>query len=93
MQRIGKYDNLVQQAYGKNNYTIQKGEHQMKKLDKIVCGILLMLLGALIYGFIEAAAKVYGSRAAGNFGGEVFVLPLMAGLIWLGWQMRENLHK
>ena len=81
MQRIGKYDNLVQQAYGKNNYTIQKGEHQMKKLDKIVCGILLMLLGALIYGFIEAAAKVYGSRAAGNFGGEVFVLPLMAGLI------------
>lgn len=65
----------------------------MKKLDKIVCGILLMLLGALIYGFIEAAAEVYGSRAAGNFGGEVFVLPLMAGLIWLGWQMRENLHK
>ncbi|MGN1305333.1 MAG: hypothetical protein ACI4YB_09900 [Oscillospiraceae bacterium] len=65
----------------------------MKKLDKIVRSILLMLLGAMIYGFIGAAAEAYGSRTPGNIGGEVFVLPLMALLVWLGWQIRANVHK
>ena len=65
----------------------------MKKLDKIVRSILLMLLGAMIYGFIGAAAEVYGSRTPGNIGGEAFVLPLMALLVWLGWQIRANVHK
>ena len=65
----------------------------MKKLDKIVRSILLMLLGAMIYGFIGAAAEAYGSRAPGNIGGEAFVLPLMALLVWLGWQIRANVHK
>lgn len=65
----------------------------MKKLDKIVRSVLLMLLGAMIYGFIGAAAEAYGSRTPGNVGGEIFVLPLMIGLIWLGWQIRATLHK
>ena len=65
----------------------------MKKLDKIVRSILLMLLGAMIYGFIGAAAEAYGSRAPGNVGGEALVLPLMALLVWLGWQIRANVHK
>lgn len=56
--------------------------------DKIVRSIILMLLGAMIYGFIGAALEVYGSRSAGNIGGEVLVLPLMAGLVWLGWELR-----
>ena len=54
-------------------------------LDKVVRSVILMLLGAMMYGFIGAALEVYGSRAAGNFGGEVIVLPLMAGMVWLGW--------
>ncbi len=65
----------------------------MKKLDRIIRSILLMLLGAMIYGFIGAAAEAYGSRPAGNIGGEIFVIPLMAALVWLGWQLRANLHK
>lgn len=65
----------------------------MKRLDKIVRSVILMLLGAMIYGFIGAAAEACGSRSPGNVGGEAFVLPLMAGLIWLGWQLRANLHK
>lgn len=65
----------------------------MKRIDKIVRGVLLMLLGAMIYGFISSAAEVYGSRTNGNIGGEVLVLPLMVGLIWLGWQIRANVHK
>lgn len=65
----------------------------MKKLDKIVRSVLSMLLGAMIYGFIGAAAEAYGSRSPGNVGGEVFVLPLMALLVWLGWQIRANVHK
>ena len=65
----------------------------MKKLDKIVSSILLMLLGAMIYGFISSAAEVHGSRTNGNIGGEALVLPLMVGLIWLGWQIRANVHK
>ncbi|MGN1137109.1 MAG: hypothetical protein ACI4SF_12930 [Oscillospiraceae bacterium] len=65
----------------------------MKKLDKIVRSVLLMLLGAMIYGFIGAAAEFYGSRTPGNIGGEVFVLPLMGLLVWLGWQIRANVHK
>lgn len=56
--------------------------------DKIVRSIILMLLGAMIYGFIEAALEAYGSRLAGNIGGEALVLPLMAGLVWLGWELR-----
>ncbi|MBP1548537.1 MAG: hypothetical protein J6A05_00910 [Oscillospiraceae bacterium] len=56
--------------------------------DKIVRSIILMLLGAMIYGFIEAALEAYGSRSAGNIGGEALVLPLMAGLVWLGWELR-----
>ncbi|MBP1560391.1 MAG: hypothetical protein J6C96_04000 [Oscillospiraceae bacterium] len=65
----------------------------MKKIDKIVRSILLMLLGAMIYGFIEAAAEAYGSRTSGNIGGEAFVIPLMATLVWLGYHIRANLHK
>lgn len=65
----------------------------MKRIDKIVRGVLLMLLGAMIYGFISSAAEVYGSRTNGNIGGEVLVLPLMVGLIWLGWQIRASVHK
>ena len=65
----------------------------MKRIDKIVRSVLLMLLGAMIYGFIFSAAEVYGSRANGNIGGEALVLPLMVGLVWLGWQMRSNVHK
>lgn len=65
----------------------------MKKLDKIVRSVLLMLLGAMIYGLVCSAAEIYGSRTNGNIGGEAFVLPLMALLIWLGWQIRANVHK
>lgn len=65
----------------------------MKRIDKIVRSVLLMLLGAMIYGFISSAAEVYGSRGNGNIGGEVLILPLMVGLVWLGWQIRANVHK
>lgn len=65
----------------------------MKRIDKIVRSVLLMLLGAMIYGFVSSAAEVYGSRTNGNIGGEAFVLPLMIGLVWLGWQIRANVHK
>lgn len=65
----------------------------MKRIDKIVRSVLLMLLGAMIYGFISSAAEVYGSSTNGNIGGEALVLPLMVGLIWLGWQIRANVHK
>ena len=65
----------------------------MKRIDKIVRSVLLMLLGAMIYGFVSSAAEVYGSRMNGNIGGETLVLPLMVGLIWLGWQIRANVHK
>ncbi len=65
----------------------------MKRLDKIVRSILLMLLGAMIYGFAEAVAEAYGGRANGNIGGEALILPFMLGLIWLGWQLRANVHK
>ncbi len=60
------------------------------RLHKIVRDIIILLLGAMIYGFIGAALEAYGSRAAGNIGGEIFVLPLMAGVIWIGWGLRKN---
>lgn len=60
------------------------------RLHKIVRDIIIFLLGAMIYGFIGEAVRIASSRAAGNFGGEVFVLPLMAGLVWLGWELRKN---
>lgn len=60
------------------------------RLRNIVRDIIILLLGAMIYGFIGAALEAYGNRAAGNIGGEVFVLPLMAGLVWLGWELRKN---
>lgn len=58
-----------------------------------VRSVILIALGACLYGFVGAALEAYGSRAAGNIGGEAFVLPLMAGLIWLGWELRGNYHK
>lgn len=63
------------------------------RLHKIVRDVILMLLGAMLYGFIGAAVEAYGSRTAGNIGGEVFVLPLMAGLVWLGWELCKNYRK
>lgn len=63
------------------------------KLHKIVRDIIILLLGAMIYGFIGEAVKVYASREIGNFGGEVLVLPLMAGMIWLGWELHKNYYK
>lgn len=56
---------------------------------EIVRDVILLALGAMMYGFIGAALEAYGSRAAGNIGGEAFVLPLMAGLVWLGWQLHK----
>lgn len=56
---------------------------------EIVRDVILIALGAMMYGFIGAALEAYGSRAAGNIGGEAFVLPLMAGLVWLGWQLHK----
>lgn len=57
---------------------------------EIVRDVILLALGAMMYGFIGAALEAYGSRAAGNIGGEAFVLPLMAGLVWLGWQLKNK---
>lgn len=57
---------------------------------EIVRDVILIALGAMMYGFIGAALEAYGSRAAGNIGGEAFVLPLMAGLVWLGWQLKNK---
>ncbi len=62
----------------------------MKRPALITKYIILMLLGAMIYGFIGAAAEVSGSRSAGNIGGEALVLPLMIGLIWFGWELHSN---
>lgn len=63
------------------------------KLHKIVRDIIILLLGAMIYGFIGEALEAYGNRSAGNIGGEVLVLPLMAGMIWLGWELHKNYYK
>ena len=60
---------------------------------KICRGVILFMLGAMTYGFIGEALEVYGSRSAGNIGGEVLILPLMAGLVWLGWELCRNYHK
>lgn len=62
----------------------------MKRRNEIVRTVILMLLGAMIYGFVTEAVEVYGSRSSGNIGGEILVLPLMVGLIWLGWQFRAH---
>lgn len=56
---------------------------------EIVRDVILLALGAMMYGFVGAALEAYGSRAAGNIGGEAFVLPLMAGLVWLGWELHK----
>ena len=60
------------------------------RLHKIVRDIIILLLGAMIYGFIGEAVRIASSREVGNFGGEVLILPLMAGLVWLGWELHEN---
>lgn len=60
------------------------------RLHKIVRDIIILLLGAMIYGFIGEAIRVYLSREVGNFGGEVLILPLMVGLVWLGWELHKN---
>ena len=62
-------------------------------LDKIVRSLILMLLGASIYGFLIEAAKVYSSRSSGNIGGEIFVLPLRFGRVWLGCELRANVKR
>lgn len=72
---------------------IRSKRRQLKRTDKIVREIIILLLGAMIYGFIGAALEAYGNRSAGNIGGEIFVLPLMIGLVWLGWELRKNYHK
>lgn len=60
------------------------------KAHRVVRDIILLLLGAMGYGFTGAALEAYSSRVAGNVGGEVFILPLMAGLVWIGWELRKN---
>lgn len=60
------------------------------RLHKIVRDVIIFLLGAMIYGFIGEAVKIASSREIGNFGGEVLILPLMAGLVWIGWELRGN---
>lgn len=62
------------------------------RLHKIVRDVIIFLLGAMIYGFIGEAVQISESREVGNFGGEVLILPLMAGLVWIGWELRGN-HK
>lgn len=59
------------------------------RLHKIVRDVIILLLGAMIYGFMVEAVKISASREVGNFGGEVFILPLMAGMIWIGWELNN----
>lgn len=47
----------------------------------------IFLVGAMTSGFIKDALAVITERNEGNFGGEVLVLPLMLGLVWLGWEL------
>ncbi len=54
----------------------------------VVLDVILLALGACLYGDLGAAEEACGSRSAGNFGGEVFVIPLFIGLVWLGWELR-----
>lgn len=56
-------------------------------INQLIKYILIFALGAMTYGFIGAALKVSAERNNGNFGGEVFVLPLLLGLIWFGWEL------
>lgn len=60
------------------------------RLHKIVRDVIIFLLGAMIYGFISEAVQISTSREVGNFGGEVLILPLMVGLVWVGWELRKN---
>ena len=60
------------------------------RLHKIVRDVIIFLLGAMIYGFISETVQISASREVGNFGGEVLILPLMAGLVWIGWELRGN---
>ena len=60
------------------------------RLHRIVRDVIIFLLGAMIYGFISEAVQISANREVGNFGGEVLILPLMAGLVWIGWELRGN---
>ncbi len=62
----------------------------MKRSALITKYIILMLIGAMMYGLIEETTAVYASRSAGNIGGEALVLPLMIGLVWFGWELHSN---
>ena len=65
----------------------------MKKVHKIIRSIMLIVIGALTYSFISEATAVYLSRPNGNIGGEILVIPMIAALIWLGWEIRDNIHQ
>lgn len=56
-------------------------------MKEILKSIVIFIIGVITACFILSALYVSAGRNAGNFGGEVMVLPLMIGLIWFGWQL------
>lgn len=60
----------------------------MKKVKSLLNAVMLIILGALLHGIIQQTLEVISQRSSGNYGGELLILPLMALLVWLGWEIR-----
>ena len=60
----------------------------MKKVKSLFNAVMLIILGALLHGIIQQTLEVISQRSSGNYGGELLILPLMALLVWLGWEIR-----
>ena len=60
----------------------------MKRIKNLLKAVMLVIIGALLHGIIQQALEMISGRNVGNYGGELLILPLMALLVWLGWEIR-----
>lgn len=59
---------------------------------KILRYLIMFCLGACAFGLAQSVILTVRGRV-GTVGGEVFLLPFLAGMVYIGWMLSETYHR
>lgn len=60
-------------------------------LKRILRYLIMFFLGACAFGLTQAVIITVRGRV-GTLGGEIFILPLLAGMFYIGWMLSDMYH-
>ncbi|MFV0401702.1 MAG: hypothetical protein ACK5LX_13950 [Oscillospiraceae bacterium] len=65
----------------------------MDKVSAVLQRLITLAVGVLAGIVLTVCQFLLSGREPGNVGGEIFILPMIAGLFWLGWSMGRQYER